>query len=259
MTLAISPLAIIVYICARLSWSRPPACSTLEEEPVVHLGPPTVRPHPYGLSPSLTERVHTLYLSAMGAPKSGWSFDWDERDLVLISRLDGYPGWRISASAAATPQGLVLSRLVVEAEGEVPAAGITSRLLHELSAPEMLTAYRSAAREAEATVGVSPSALDHSSVGRRGRSDYYYAVWALAYTYSQEGPDGPVPAAETLARANNLSVSRVRSILGEARKRGLLSQAPVGRQGGEMTEKASRILDERIRQDAEAKGEPQDG
>jgi len=45
-----------------------------------------------------------------------------------------------------------------------------------------------------------------------------------------------------LSEENYLSVSQVRTILGEARKRNLLSEAPRGRAGGYLTSLAESIL-----------------
>lgn len=74
--------------------------------------------------------------------------------------------------------------------------------------------------------------------GPAGRSDRFYAEVANAYVQIAAQPH-PV---ETLAGSMGRPTSHVRQLLNTARERGLLSAAPRGRAGGELTEKALAVL-----------------
>ena len=76
--------------------------------------------------------------------------------------------------------------------------------------------------------------------GRAGRLDLEYARTAGAYVKHMRRSTTPLA---DLAGEMCLSASQVRSILYEARRRGLLTAAPKGRAGGELTEKALRLLE----------------
>lgn len=80
--------------------------------------------------------------------------------------------------------------------------------------------------------------FDIKRPGRAGRSDVEYARLALLYV---DLLDHPTPAKE-LARREYLSPSQVRNLLVVARRRHLLTDPPVGRAGGELTDKARRLL-----------------
>ena len=78
--------------------------------------------------------------------------------------------------------------------------------------------------------------------GRRGRGDVYYAQMAAAYVgMCNSGEPSPVGR---LAEMVHKSKSQVRNILYAARKRDLLTDAPAGRRGGELTPKARALLEE---------------
>ncbi|HWT78643.1 MAG TPA: hypothetical protein VN648_07550 [Candidatus Methylomirabilis sp.] len=75
--------------------------------------------------------------------------------------------------------------------------------------------------------------------GRRGRDDLFYAGWAAKYLDSVA--TGPAPLAR-LADKEHLNESTIRGILQEARRRGLLTEPPPGRAGGQLTDKALALL-----------------
>lgn len=77
--------------------------------------------------------------------------------------------------------------------------------------------------------------------GRAGRPDRSYAV--LAQRYATLGGSNRV---QQLAGETNYSPSRVAGLIHEARRRGLLTAGPPGRAGGELTEKARRLLTEEV-------------
>jgi hypothetical protein len=78
--------------------------------------------------------------------------------------------------------------------------------------------------------------------GRRGRPDIFYAVLAAQYVELLNGRSAPTAA---LAELRNLSASQTRDLLHQARGRGLLTSPPRGRSGGELTEKAKKLLHRR--------------
>jgi hypothetical protein len=76
--------------------------------------------------------------------------------------------------------------------------------------------------------------------GRIGRPDVWYAQVADRYVQLLRSSDTPT---KTLAEEMYISASSARDVLSEARRRGLLTRPPVrGRPGGELTEKASKLL-----------------
>jgi hypothetical protein len=89
--------------------------------------------------------------------------------------------------------------------------------------------------------------------GRGGRPDSYYLIWAQAYVERlAAGSRRPIKdLAERPPRAikgyvstgDRVSEATVRDIIHECRERGLLTPAPKGRPGGELTAKAMRMLE----------------
>jgi len=85
--------------------------------------------------------------------------------------------------------------------------------------------------------------------GRGGRDDLFYAIWAAAYVgLLQAGDRTPVrslgedPPVALEGASSPLSPNTVRGILAEARARELLSEAPRGRAGGELSTETTRLL-----------------
>jgi len=76
--------------------------------------------------------------------------------------------------------------------------------------------------------------------GRRGRGDVFYAE--AAAVYRDEVQADPSRATVRAAARLGLDASQLRGVLGQARRRGLLTSAPAGRAGGSPTEKARRLL-----------------
>ena len=81
---------------------------------------------------------------------------------------------------------------------------------------------------------------DRRRPGRKGRSDLSYATWARAYVrFIEEGERNPV---RRLADERHLSSSQIRTIIGEARRRDLLTEAKPGKAGGQLTKKCVVLL-----------------
>jgi hypothetical protein len=86
------------------------------------------------------------------------------------------------------------------------------------------------------------ASIDPSRPGRPGRSDIEYAQ--MAEMYVRIWDSGVPNTTEHLAEQVSLSPTQVRNILGQARKRGLLTPAPRGKAGGELTDLAIEMLKE---------------
>lgn len=83
--------------------------------------------------------------------------------------------------------------------------------------------------------------------GRRGRGDLYYAEVAYRYVRAlRSNPRAPIPLvlAELEAQGEPTTADQLKARLRRARKRGLLTAAPPGRPGGELTDEALALLRE---------------
>lgn len=91
------------------------------------------------------------------------------------------------------------------------------------------------------TAGIDPGPR---RPGRRGRDDRHYASVAALYleTCREATKDEDRDVMTRLGGKLHLSESTIRGQLGEARRRGLLTEAPAGRSGGELTNRARQIL-----------------
>jgi hypothetical protein len=83
--------------------------------------------------------------------------------------------------------------------------------------------------------------------GRAGRPDVLYAVWAARYVDALAGTKAPIAALvkQYENTPERISAASLRAILNKARgrKRQLLTKAPAGRAGGELTKKAEQLLE----------------
>lgn len=79
--------------------------------------------------------------------------------------------------------------------------------------------------------------------GRRGRSDVFYARWAQRYVDAlAQNPKHPIKHIVDTATEPGTTASQVRWYLTAARERNLLTEAPAGGAGGELTDKARLLL-----------------
>ena len=172
------------------------------------------------------------------------SFDEDEQRIdELVLEIEGHPGWRIIPDVEVTERGLRLRRLVIEPSGplEPGDSGITTRMLRDIHTGPLITSLRVAASQHEALFGSAPDLSVGHRVGRAGRDGLYYARWAGEYADALTRSGNPV--AEMAAR-HHLSASQVRNLVHACRKRGMLTAAPPGRAGGELTARAIELLRE---------------
>jgi hypothetical protein len=87
--------------------------------------------------------------------------------------------------------------------------------------------------------------LEKPNPGRPGRDDLFYAQWAHRYVEALEvEPTKPVKHLEVTSDDPGVTGDEIRARLRRARERGLLTAAPTGRPGGELTDKAKRLLRE---------------
>jgi hypothetical protein len=133
-----------------------------------------------------------------------------------------------------------LTELRLRSAYEGRTAEITARFLKSIRFGDLLEP----ARQGLAELASDPLWAEAASMwgflreqprpGRAGHPDKVYALVALRYVRALErGSARPVA---DVAKAMGLSRSRVRDLLHEARRRGLLTRPPRGRAGGEMTE-----------------------
>ena len=81
--------------------------------------------------------------------------------------------------------------------------------------------------------------------GRKGHPDWHYAEFAYYYVQALRDPNTAHKPVASVADLRSESRQYVADTIAEARKRGLLTDAPKPAQaGGELTRKALRILQE---------------
>jgi hypothetical protein len=170
-------------------------------------------------------------------------YDPDTKRTHLARDIEGYPGWHSRVEITATDSGLQIDRLIIEPWGNVvPAGGITTRMLRQIRTGAIIASYRSAARALSFVLpDTAPDLSVSERVGRRGRDDRFYARWAAEYAdaFTRSGH----PVAE-LATRHHLSPSQVRNLVHACRKKEMLTPAPPGRAGGELTARAIELLRE---------------
>lgn len=136
--------------------------------------------------------------------------------------------------------------------GPTPHGGVTTRLLRRIQLGVLLSWVKAdvaaigeslAQFPRDGMLGSMLSATQDftSRPGRAGRDDYDYAVMADRYVALLNS--GHLNAAAALAGQLHLSPSQVRNVLYEARRRDLLTKSPPGKAGGQLTDKARRLLE----------------
>jgi hypothetical protein len=170
----------------------------------------------------------------------------------------GLPSCRIGLRV--TPDGH-LRRVTIDAGDD---AELTARTLHDLPLGMLRDAASDYVRRMLAATdpGSGPADRRDANVamqlawargfeeqqrpGRRGRPALFYAQLARSYTVALEAdPAKPVPELKRRLESDGiyLSISQIRDLLHQARRKGMLTRAPKGRPGGELTEDARRLLE----------------
>jgi hypothetical protein len=193
----------------------------------------------------------TLYSLPMVTPQSegsgpgfvAASYDKDAKRMRLVCDIEGHRGWQCEAMISATDAGLQIDQLTIEPWGDaVPVGGITTRMLRQIRTGAIIASYRAAARAWSFVLpDTAPDLSVSERVGRRGRDDRFYARWAAEYADALTR--SPNPVAEMAGR-HHLSASQVRNLVHACRNKEMLTAAPPGRAGGELTARAIELLKE---------------
>lgn len=171
--------------------------------------------------------------------------DWDAPDdehLVLHRRHPTHPDWLVTAAFEIHANTAVLTGLFVRPASDwAPPGGLTHELVRAIKLNDLRE--QATARLRTPTVagylGIDPSRVQKQKhPGRPGRTDLDYARLALKYA---QLADGPTPV-KVLSEQEHLASATVRSLINEARNRGLLTRSEPGRAGGKLTNKAMWIL-----------------
>lgn len=175
-----------------------------------------------------------------------WDITTDDR-LVLHCRHPKHRGWAIKAIYETLQDDVTLSHLTIYPAGQwAPEGGLTDDVRRSVRLDDLRKKAKRVLQfhEVSESIGVNPSAfMKNTARGRRGRSDLDFAEIARDYAALI---DGEVEhAADVLADQMDLSVSTVRGLVWQARKRGLLTSAPAGQEGGQLTGRAKGILNGR--------------
>ena len=149
----------------------------------------------------------------------------------------------VGSGESARCETVTSSSLGFESSGPLPESGLSATMFRKVVLDRLVKRGLAGIDAEWAELPWNDwLSTDRSRVGRRGRDDRFYADWSAAYVrLVTSGEPNPVIR---LSEEHFLSVSQVRSILGEARKRDLLSKAPRGRAGGNLTTLAKSILSE---------------
>ncbi len=112
-----------------------------------------------------------------------------------------------------------------------------------------------------AWLGSAWGELVRARPGRRGRDDLYYAEIAARYVAilrrNSASPTAELTEETERRTSKHTTIAQVQAMLYRARRRGLLTAAPLGRAGGDLTAKSEEVLLLAGRTDLlnEAKGE----
>jgi hypothetical protein len=193
----------------------------------------------------------TLYSLLMVTPETeGSGLDFaaahyqpDTKQTYVTCNIKGFPGWEAEAVISPTDAGLQIDRLTIRPWGDAaPPGGITTRMLRQVRTGAIFASYRSAARALSFVLpDTAPDPSVSERVGRRGRDDRFYARWAAEYADALTR--SPNPVAEMAGR-HHLSPSQVRNLVHACRNKKMLTAAPPGRAGGELTARAIELLKE---------------
>lgn len=177
------------------------------------------------------------------------------QDLGSVAGLAVAPHWGTPLPAVITPDVLHQHKASVREFRTAPRQ-ITATLLRTIPLGSIENFARAELRRVSAYPGLMTAQLkgtldswrETPRPGRAGRGDADYAQMAAHYVDLLRHGD-PKPAT-TLAKRHHYEVSHVKNVLYEARRRGLLTAAPRGKPGGDLTKKAIEIL-KRTQEDTE--------
>jgi hypothetical protein len=172
------------------------------------------------------------------------SFAWSKEESGHSSALVKSPlseDWQVSVAFANREGKASVESIYIEPTSDPPRDALTTRLLRRIRLGELL---------AQAQAQVPSGAGEHfqflAQTPRRGRrrliSDLELA--GLAVAYEAACTTSAAQPRLVLAKERKESPGRVRDLIHEARRRGLLSPAVPGKAGGTATAEARRLLAE---------------
>lgn len=219
-------------------------------------------------------RSLTFQLVEPDEPTKGWTVDrgptawatWEEGDVfgqvepsLPPVRFEANPQGEVVDVIAPVLDDAWLLRVSLRRDGDDlipvaielrprPGAQISARILRTLgfggvsrSASELLLKHPSIAKHLGEQWG-----RPVKQPGRGGREDAQYAQWASQYVNALAvAPRRPVAwlIQQAAERGEHVTRGEIAARLTVARERLLLTEAPPGRAGGELTDKAQRLLD----------------
>lgn len=164
---------------------------------------------------------------------------------VYKGRSEMRPAWVLTVVFDIEDSGLPVTEMSLSpAALWPPPDGLTTEVLRGITFETMRSQLRDFIRlpdEAKEELRLDVENVSGGTrPGRRGQEDWFYVRWAGRYV--GELRNGPNPVAR-MADKNN-SPAAIRGYLHEARSRGLLTEAPSGKAGGELTAKARWVMAE---------------
>ena len=197
--------------------------------------------------------IRSVYTRSTSGPRHA-HFVMDVPELpgwYAVLRLDDVEGaqviteFRIFSRAHTTwlAKKWTSETLGLEPTGEQPTKALNSTLLRRVPLARLVRrAFNHVPLMYRENVMADWLDTDRRRPGRQGRSDLSYATWARAYAELFES--GERKPTTRLAEEQHLSPSQVGTIIGEARRRGLLTRASPGMAGSELTDIARQMLSE---------------
>jgi hypothetical protein len=173
-----------------------------------------------------------------------WSFTEAENGFLATyeGRVPRSPAWGMVATFDLQRPGTPMVKLTIEpAITSFPRRGIAATVVRGVPFDALRTEARVMARLPPTVgLGLRPDQLGPSRVSAQSPyDDLFFAQWAARYVNEQQRGHKPVVV---LAEAHCLSPATIRNYLQQARDRGLLTEAPPGRAGGDLTDKARDLL-----------------
>jgi hypothetical protein len=174
-----------------------------------------------------------------------WKLNVEEDTISFWERLPNHPDWVVQATFQSASHNPAIQSLAIHAYRRwAPPAGLETDVLRSVRLGELQRKVWAKVHTDDVIkkldIGHRRTASDR--VPRRprgGHNDLYYARWARRYVIARKHPS-PV---QRLSKRHHLSVSQIRNILYEARQRELLTDSPKGKAGGDLTEKATALLE----------------
>lgn len=161
---------------------------------------------------------------------------------IYEARVERHPLWAMTAVFELQRSGTPLTHLAFSpATLSPPPEGITAQVVRSIRFEDLRSEARLMAG-LPPNVGLRLTEEELGAVrrpGRRGQEDRFYARWAARYVRALA--HGPNPTRQ-LADAYHYGENTIRGFVRQARRRGLLTNAPAGKAGGELTTKAEWLV-----------------